>query len=116
MSFIKFMTIGVTESGCEHENKIIGTLLLMHRPHNAAQLRYFLTLPEYRGIGLGKKLMHLYMDCLKECGYKSSYLWATKELHAASSLYQKFGFKLTEEHESDSFGKRVVEQRYEIIL
>lgn len=36
-----------------------------------------------RGIGLGTKLMKLYMDILKECGYKESYLWTTHELTAA---------------------------------
>src|SRR5687767_5797911 len=37
----------------EHENKIVGFMLLMHRPDNAAQLRFFLIEPDYRGIGLG---------------------------------------------------------------
>src|SRR5690349_3342364 len=45
---------------CEHRNKIVGFLLLMHRDGNIAQLRYFILEPEYRGIGLGKKLMELY--------------------------------------------------------
>ncbi len=39
----------------EHDQKMIGFLLLMHRENNAAQLRYFYIEPEYRGIGLGKK-------------------------------------------------------------
>src|SRR5215218_312072 len=37
---------------CEANNAIVGFMLLMHRPSNAAQLRFFLLLPEYRGIGL----------------------------------------------------------------
>src|SRR5215470_656120 len=48
---------------CEHENNMVGFLLLMHRG-NAAQLRYFILQPKYRGIGLGNKLMNLYMDFL----------------------------------------------------
>src|SRR5574341_894183 len=35
---------------CEHNNRIIGFLLLMDRGQ-VAQLRYFLIEPEYRGIG-----------------------------------------------------------------
>jgi peptidyl-dipeptidase Dcp len=58
---------------CEHNAGIIGFLLLMHRESNTAQLRYFYVEPEYRGIGLGKKLMSLYMDFLLRCGYASSY-------------------------------------------
>ncbi|MBV4357515.1 GNAT family N-acetyltransferase [Pinibacter aurantiacus] len=100
---------------CEHENKIVGFVLLMHRENNAAQLRYFLIEPEYRGIGLGKKLMNLYIDFLKEKGYQSSYLWTTNELYSAASLYKRHGFELTEEKPSTAFGKPLMEQRYDLI-
>ena len=101
---------------CEHGNRIIGFLLLMHRDNNAAQLRYFYLEPEYRGIGLGKKLMQLYMDFLKEKGYQSSFLWTTDELQSAASLYKKHGFQLTEEKQSTSFGKPLKEQRYDLLM
>lgn len=100
---------------CEHDERMIGFLLLMDRG-DAAQLRYFLIEPEYRGIGLGTKLMNLYMDFLRECGYRKSYLWTTHELHTAISLYKKFGFTLTEEKESTTFGRPLIEQRYDLIL
>jgi GNAT superfamily N-acetyltransferase len=100
---------------CEHNDRIIGFLLLMDRGE-AAQLRYFLIEPAYRGIGLGSKLLALYMDFLHECGYKASYLWTTHELFTAASLYRRLGFKLTEEKESNSFGKHLKEQRYDLIL
>lgn len=100
---------------CEHKDRIIGFLLLMDRG-DAAQLRYFLVEPEYRGIGLGGKLLNLYMDFLRECGYKASYLWTTHELTTAAVLYKKLGFKLTEEKESTAFGKPLIEQRYDLIL
>ena len=99
---------------CEHGDRIVGFLLLMHREVNAAQLRYFLLEPEYRGIGLGKRLMDLYMDFLRERGYSSSYLWTTNEQEAAAALYKHYGFVLTEEKESTAFGKRLKEQRYDL--
>jgi ribosomal protein S18 acetylase RimI-like enzyme len=99
---------------CEHDKKMIGFLLLMHRPANTAQLRYFLILKEYRGVGLGKKLMELYMQFLRECRYTSSYLWTTHELNAAASLYMRYGFMLTEEKVSSDFGKTLKEQRYDL--
>jgi len=95
--------------------RMIGFLLLMDRGH-AAQLRYFLIDPEYRGIGLGSKLMSLYMDFLHQCGYKESYLWTTHELSTAAFLYKRLGFKLTEEKASTAFGKPLTEQRYDLIL
>ena len=100
---------------CEHKDRMTGFLLLMDRG-KAAQLRYFLIEPEYRGIGLGAKLLNLYLDFLRECGYRESYLWTTHELDRAASLYKQLGFKLTEEKESTSFGKPLREQRYDLIL
>ena len=100
---------------CEHNGHMVGFLLLIDRG-KAAQLRYFLIEPEYRGLGLGSKLLNLYMDFLRECGYKESYLWTTHELDTAIYLYKRVGFKLTEEKESTSFGKALREQRYDLIL
>ena len=100
---------------CEDKNKIVGFLLLMDRGESA-QLRYFLIEPEYRGIGLGLKLMNLYMDFLRECGYQKSYLWTTHELTTAANLYKRFGFQLTEEKDSTSFGKPLREQRYDLFV
>lgn len=100
---------------CEHKGRVIGFLLLMDRGH-AAQLRYFLIEPEYRGIGLGTKLLNLYMDFLRECGYKASYLWTTHELSTAAILYKRHGFKLSEEKDSTAFGKSLREQRYDLVL
>jgi GNAT superfamily N-acetyltransferase len=100
---------------CEHDARMIGFLLLMDRGESA-QLRYFLIEPEYRGIGLGSKLLNLYMDFLHERGYKKSYLWTTHELSTAAFLYKRLGFQLTEEKESTAFGKPLTEQRYDLIL
>ena len=100
---------------CEHDDRMIGFLLLMDRG-SAAQLRYFLIQPEYRGIGLGAKLLDLYMDFLHTCDYKESYLWTTHELDTAAFLYKRLGFKLTEEKESTAFGKPLREQRYDLII
>jgi peptidyl-dipeptidase Dcp len=99
---------------CEHEEKIIGFLLLMNRENNAAQLRYFYLEPEYRGIGLGKKLMEHYMKFLKDKGYHSAYLWTTHEQQTAAALYKRHGFTLTEEKQSTAFGKPLKEQRYDL--
>jgi peptidyl-dipeptidase Dcp len=100
---------------CEHNDQMIGFLLLMDRGESA-QLRYFLIEPEYRGIGLGSKLMDLYMEFLRGCGYQKSYLWTTHELTAAANLYKRHGFQLTEEIDSTSFGKPLREQRYDLVV
>jgi len=100
---------------CEHDDRMVGFLLLMDRGM-AAQLRYFLIQPEYRGIGLGSRLMNLYMEFFRQCGYRGSYLWTTHELSTAAFLYTRVGFQLTEEKESMAFGKPLREQRYDLVL
>jgi peptidyl-dipeptidase Dcp len=101
---------------CEHGDIVVGFLLLMHRDRAVAQLRYFYLEPEYRGIGLGKKLMQLYMEFLVDRNYRSSYLWTTNELGTAASLYMERGFRLTVEKESTAFGKLLLEQRYDLMI
>jgi N-acetylglutamate synthase-like GNAT family acetyltransferase len=100
---------------CEYKNEMIGFLSLMHRENNSAQLRFFIIMPTFRGIGLGKKLMQLYMSFLKEKQYQSAYLWTTSHLHAAAALYMFYGFRLASETPSVKFGRPVTEQRYELI-
>lgn len=100
---------------CEHNNKIIGSLFLQHRENNTAQLRYFYLEKEYRGLGLGKLLMNRYIEFYKECQYDSSYLWTTDELDTAAAIYAKHGFLLTEEVATNSFGKTLVERKFEMV-
>ncbi|OHD72119.1 MAG: GNAT family N-acetyltransferase [Spirochaetes bacterium RBG_13_68_11] len=101
---------------CEHGGRMIASMLLMHRGGDTAQLRYFLIRPKYRGIGLGKRLMDLGMQFLRERGYRSVYLWTVDELPVASALYRKYGFTLTEEKPSTAFGKALREQRFDLVL
>lgn len=98
---------------CEHNTKIVGSLLLMHKENNSSQLRFFYVDKEYRGIGLGKRLMQLYKDFFKEKGYKSSFLWTFQGLDSAISLYTRHGFRLAEEKKTETFGKIENEQRFD---
>lgn len=97
---------------CEHESTIVGSLFLVDRG-TAAQLRYFLIHPQFRGQGLGQYLMLEYMKALNKLGYKHSYLWTTHELISAAHLYTQHGFKLSIEERSHTFGKELTEQRYD---
>lgn len=100
---------------CEDGNKIVGFLSGVYRDH-AVQLRYFILSPEYRGHGLGKKLMQSFMAYMKEIKCPRAYLWTTREQETAIALYERFGFRLSEEVPSESFDKPLVEQRYDMEL
>lgn len=100
---------------CEHNDQIAGCLFAQHR-ESAVQLRYFIFLPEYRGLGLGKILMDEFIGFMKSRGYRQAYLWTTDEQRSAAFLYEKYGFVLTEEKQSDAFDKVLTERKYELTL
>ncbi len=91
---------------------IKGCIALVHRDAQTAQLRYFITRPDYRGRGLGKQLFQLCMDHIYMRGYSRAYLWTSANLTTAAGLYRKAGFQKTEERHSSSFGVPMVEQKY----
>jgi ribosomal protein S18 acetylase RimI-like enzyme len=91
-----------------------GFLLLMHRPENLAQLRYFILEKQLRGQGLGKKLMKEWMEFYKERGYFGAYLYTTSGLDSAVHLYESFGFIKDSEKYSEDFGVPLTEILYRL--
>ncbi|MDM8174534.1 MULTISPECIES: GNAT family N-acetyltransferase [Olivibacter] len=100
---------------CEDAGKIVGFLMAFVR-QDKVQLRYFILAPAYRGLGLGKKLMNLFIEFMMNNNYKKAYLWTTDEQLSAISLYMRYGFVLTEEFSSETFGKKLIERRYDLNL
>ncbi|MBC6366384.1 GNAT family N-acetyltransferase [Algoriphagus sp. AK58] len=98
----------------ENAGKMVGFLLLMHRPQNQAQLRYFILEKAYRGQGIGRKLMQEWMDFFLEKGYSKAYLYTTSGLDPAVHLYENFGFQKVSEKASEDFGVPLHEIRYEL--
>lgn len=78
-----------------------------------AQLRYFLLDPRVRGVGLGTRMMDLFLDFMKECGYQKSFLLTEKRLQPAAKLYEKVGYQYVSSSIMD-FG--LEERRYELTL
>ena len=96
----------------EHNDSIVGTLALKNT-NGVAQLRYFLIDPKYRGIGLGRKMMDLFMDFFHRKKYTSSFLLTEEQLQVAANLYGKYGYKYVSSQQTE-FG--LVEKRYELTL
>ncbi|MFT5998220.1 MAG: GNAT superfamily N-acetyltransferase [Neolewinella sp.] len=90
--------------------------LVLHDRRTAAQLRYFLILPDLQGKGLGRGLLGQFMAFAREKGYLSSYLWTTEDQVVAVRLYESFGYRLVEERPSSSFGKPLIDRRYEVVF
>lgn len=99
----------------EYEGQFAGCIGVVSRGERA-QLRWFLLHPDYRGIGLGKRLLNGALDFCREKGYKSAYLETTGNLDTAISMYTKAGFKLVAEKENDFWRKGLIEQEYAMQL
>lgn len=99
----------------ESKGKLVGFVLLMHRPSNRAQLRYFILEKGFRGLGIGSRLIDEWMKFYTESNYDAAYLYTTAGLDAAASLYLKMGFRKISEMKSRNFGVQLLEQYYELI-
>jgi len=100
----------------ENENKQVGVIAIVKADDATAQLRWFLIEPEARGHRLGHKLMRTAMDYCREKGYKHVFLWTVNILNAARHLYRNYGFELTETKANETWGKNLIEERWDLYL
>ena len=98
--------------------KIVGSIAIdgVHHDSNGAHLRWFIVAPENQGQGIGKMLLEEAVEFCRKKKYGRIYLWTFAGLDPARHLYEKFGFKLCEEHEGNQWGRTVTEQRFELTL
>ena len=66
-------------------------------PLGCCELVKLYLLPQYRGIGLGRKLIMACIERAASQGFTSIYLETMPELNQAKSLYEKCGFKYLEQ-------------------
>ncbi len=100
----------------ENNGQIVGSIAAVSTEEGVAQLRWFLIEPEYRGSGLGRRLLATAMEYCKRKKYRQVYLWTFQDLKAARHLYKSFGFSVTEQSESDTWKSGVVEERWDMVL
>lgn len=79
---------------------------------NSAHLRWFIISDRLKGQGAGSHLIEHAMQFCKDNSYDSVYLWTFHGLGAARHLYEKYGFKLTDESSGNQWGTVVTEQRF----
>ncbi len=98
----------------EAEGKIIGAIAVVGHTAVKAQLRWFILHPDFRGLGLGSRLIGEAMAYLREKGYKDIFLYTTKDQQTAIRMYEKAGFQKVLEHETRMWGKHLTELTYEL--
>lgn len=100
----------------EERGEIVGAIAIVGHTEEVAQLRWFILHPNYRGIGLGRRLLTQALQFCKEKNYVRVFLDTTSEQTTAVTMYKKAGFKLVNETENNSWGKTLIEQKYELKL
>jgi len=78
-----------------------------------AHLRWFIVSDSLRGNGVGSKLITIALDFCRMRKYKKIYLWTFEGLNAARHLYEKHGFRVTQQQRGNQWGSEVNEQRFE---
>ncbi len=99
----------------EHHKEIVVSIAIMGHG-DKAQLRWFLLHPDYRGLGLGRRLLNDALEYCRSKGYRSVFLETTDDLHQAVSLYTKAGFVRVAAKENHVWADNVTELRLELKL
>jgi len=81
-----------------------------------AHLRWFIVSDALRGQGAGNKLIAAATDFCRARKYRKTYLWTFEGLNSARHLYEKQGFRLTQQLPGKQWGSEVNEQRFEFDL
>ncbi|NSL86746.1 MarR family transcriptional regulator [Chitinophaga sp. Mgbs1] len=96
------------------DNKIVGAVAIIGSSRHLAQLRWFIVHPDFRGKGLGKKLLQEAIDFCREKLYQKVYLLTTDMQATAIDLYKRNGFRKTGEKHLQQWGQQLYEQRFEL--
>jgi GNAT superfamily N-acetyltransferase len=100
----------------EEAGRVVGSIAIVDAGPREGQLRWFLLVPEARGIGLGKRLLDAALDYCRERSMSRVFLWTFADLDAALHLYQKAGFKVTERKTGLIWGAERTEVRMDLPL
>jgi N-acetylglutamate synthase-like GNAT family acetyltransferase len=97
----------------ERNEKTLGVAAMIDRG-DEGQLRWFVALPDARGLGVGRTLFTAAMDHARAQGWPSVYLHTTDGLDASMRLYLRNGFELVSDEEDDLWhgrGRLIVMRR-----
>jgi GNAT superfamily N-acetyltransferase len=95
---------------------VVGSILIVERPQNEAQLRLLFVAKSVRGLGLGRWLVEEAIRYSASCGFGRVYLWTVAGLHRAISIYETVGFVKSQEKLVEEWGQMNRELRFDLAL
>jgi DNA-binding MarR family transcriptional regulator/GNAT superfamily N-acetyltransferase len=98
----------------ESDGIIVGSVAIVRRDRETAQLRWLFVEPSERRRGIAGKLVEEAVVFARKKGYARVILWTIDFLHGARALYTRAGFALTETKESRVWGKTLNEEKWEL--
>lgn len=94
----------------------VGSVTVVRKSAEEAQLRLLIIDPSARGNQLGERLVDECIRFATRLGYAKLVLWTNDNLHAARRIYLKAGFRLVASEPHHSFGVDLVGQNWELTL
>ncbi|MFO7170608.1 MAG: helix-turn-helix domain-containing GNAT family N-acetyltransferase [Chloroflexota bacterium] len=100
----------------ERDGARVGSVFLVKKTDEVAQLRLLLVEPCARGLGIGRRLVEECERFARQAGYRKIRLWTNSVLEAARHIYQTSGYRLVESEPHHSFGHDLVGEYWELDL
>jgi DNA-binding MarR family transcriptional regulator/GNAT superfamily N-acetyltransferase len=100
----------------EHGGRRVACAFVVRDSAKVARLRFFLVDPEFRGGGIGGRLLDQAIVLARAHDYDRMVLWTQSILTSAISLYRSRGFALSREEPYEGFGRRLRAQEWALDL
>jgi len=100
----------------EIDGENVGSVCLVRKSATVAKLRLLIVDQRARGLGIGRRLVDECIRFAREAGYRKITLWTHGQLAAARAIYRACGFECVDRQPVKSFGKRLVDETWELTL
>jgi GNAT superfamily N-acetyltransferase len=98
------------------QGQVVGSIFIVERPNNQAQLRLLFVDRTVRGVGLGRWLVEESIRYCRTAQFNVVYLWTVQGLDRAISIYESVGFTKITEKSVEEWGKSSLEIRFDLNL